>query len=912
MGLLQNIFGGYGERFCKKCGTQVRRVGALSDAMSQLSDAELRGKTDEFRTRLKEGKETVDDLLCEAFAVVREAASRTMGMRHYDVQLIGGIVLHKGMISEMRTGEGKTLVATLAVYLNALEGKGVHVVTVNDYLARRDSEWMGKIYRFLGLTVGCILGGLSDAARQAAYAADVTYGTNNEYGFDYLRDNMKFLQEDMVQRGLHYAIVDEIDSILVDEARTPLIISGQAEHSPALYIKVDKVIPKLDADDYELEEKHKNVSLTDKGSRHIEDLLKEAGVLDANSGFYDVAHISVMHHVSQALSAHKIYVKDRDYIVKDNKIVIIDEFTGRMMEDRRYSDGLHQALEAKENVPIRHENQTLASITFQNYFRMYKKLAGMTGTARTEEKEFAEIYGLRVIDVPPNKTPRRTDEEDAIYRTAAEKNNALLEVIEDCHKRGQPALVGTVSIEKSESLSVLLKKKKIPHEVLNAKHHLREAYIIAQAGRPGAVTIATNMAGRGTDIMLGGNPDMLLDEECRDKEMPEAEKAALLASLKDKAEKDKKIALEAGGLYVVGTERHESRRIDNQLRGRSGRQGDPGRSKFYLSLEDDLMRIFGSDKLRDSAFLKGLEEGEVLTHPWLSRVIAKAQQRVERHHFDIRKNLLRFDSVMNEQRTAIYEQRREIIAREDVSDVVKEMAEDVVETMVWRYVPEGAYPEDWDVEGLAQDAHRVIGLRLPVKQWAQEDGVTEQEFITRIRQSWDRLLDSKEARFGPDILRLAKKKVLLLTLDQLWKEHLLALDHLKQGIGLRAYGQKDPLGEYKREAFNMFEAMTAQLRELAVMRIAHTEISEEDKKFIADYSAFASEHTKERHEELQEARVGKPVVATPVRPVSRLPLGRINPADPETWGKVGRNEVCPCGSGKKFKHCHGSLAEKTG
>ncbi|MET0155274.1 MAG: preprotein translocase subunit SecA [Rickettsiales bacterium] len=911
MGLLTGIFGNFSDSFVKKCRADVHRVNALSEPMAALSDDALRGKTTEFRERLKK-KETLDDLLPEAFAVAREAAFRAMKMRHYDVQLIGGMALHKGMIAEMRTGEGKTLMATLPVYLNALSGKGVHVVTVNDYLAQRDAEWMGRVYRFLGLTVGCIVGGMHDGARRDAYAADVTYGTNNEYGFDYLRDNMKFRREDMVQRAPNYAIVDEIDSILIDEARTPLIISGQAENNPELYTKVNAIIPRLVKDDYEIEEKHRNVTLTDKGGDHVEELLRGAGVLDASSGVYDVGHIAVMHHVGQALTAHKIYQKDKDYIVKDGKIVIIDEFTGRMMEDRRYSDGLHQALEAKESVRIRHENQTLASITFQNYFRMYQKLSGMTGTARTEEKEFGEIYGLRVVDVPSNKAPRREDEDDAIYRTLKEKNDALLRVIKECHEKGRPALVGTVSIEKSELLSAELRKHNVPHEVLNAKQHLREAFIIAQAGRPGAVTIATNMAGRGTDIMLGGNAEMLFKEETAGQELTEEQAAARLAEIEAKVAQDKQKALEAGGLFVVGTERHESRRIDNQLRGRSGRQGDPGRSKFFLSLEDDLMRIFGSDKLRDSAFLRGLEEGEVLTHPWLSRVIAKAQQRVERHHFDVRKNLLRFDSVMNEQRKAVYEQRRALIDSDDVTEAANDMAEDVIESLVAAHIPERSYAEDWDAEGLEREAHRITGLHLPVAEWAKEDGVAEEQITERLVQAWQRLLQTKAARTSPDVMRLAQKKVLLVTLDQVWKEHLLALDHLKQGISLRAYGQKDPLGEYKREAFTLFEEMTANLRETAVTRISHIEVSEEDRKFMTDFSEFDGG----KKSFIGASEDGSPTFSADVTEGS-FPFGAPFPFAEDDDGSaerahVGRNDPCPCGSAKKFKHCHGSFVAKAG
>lgn len=916
--MLNSIFGTPSSRFVRSCKPAVARINAQAQDISALADSALKAKTEEFRKRINEHGEKTDKILPEAFAVVREAAKRALGLYHYDVQLIGGIILHNGMIAEMRTGEGKTLVATLAAYLNALSGKGAHVITVNDYLAARDAEWMGRVYGFLGLTTGCITGGMDDFSRKAAYAADITYGTNNEFGFDYLRDNMKFTAEDMVQRPLHFAVVDEIDSILIDEARTPLIISGQAERSTGIYTEIDKIIPRLAADDYEVEEKSKNVSLTDKGAEHVENLLREAGLVTEGQSLYDISHISLLHHINQALVAHKMYTKDRDYIVHEGKIVIIDEFTGRMMADRRFSDGLHQALEAKEDVTVRHENQTLASITFQNYFRMYKKLSGMTGTAKTEEKEFGEIYGLRVIEVPTNKKVARIDEDDAIYRTEAEKFDAILETIKDCAERKQPTLVGTVSIEKSEKLAKALTKAKIDHEVLNAKQHEREALIIAQAGRPGRVTIATNMAGRGTDIVPGGNAEMMFEQQTAEKDLSEEEAKTLFESVKAQCEQEKKTVLEAGGLYVLGTERHESRRIDNQLRGRTGRQGDPGYSKFFLSLEDDLMRIFGSDKLRDSALMKGLEPGEVISHSWLSRVIAKAQQRVERHHFDIRKNLLRFDGVMNEQRSVIYERRKDFIETDTPGAILDEMAEDVISDIVDNHVPERSYPEDWDIEGLENEAHRVLGLHLPLKKIAEQDGVTEKELEEYLLKSWKQLMAAKEAKFTQELLLMARRKILLLTLDQLWKEHLLTLDHLKQGIGLRAHGQKDPLSEYKREAFDLFYGMIDNLRVTAVLRAAHLEISEEDRRFIADYSRFAAQAVEEGHgdetavpgAEPQAAQEGGAVLFK--NPKRRSGVASISAREDADGNHVGRNSPCPCGSGKKYKHCCGNTAAMTG
>ena len=858
--------------------------------------------TDRFRERLAAG-EGPDDLLIEAFATVREAAKRTLGQRHFDVQLMGGIVLHQGKIAEMKTGEGKTLVATLPVYLNALEGKGAHVVTVNDYLARRDAAWMGQIYHFLGLSVGCIVPGLDEPARKQAYAADITYGTNNEFGFDYLRDNMKFSQESMVQRRFNYAIVDEVDSILVDEARTPLIISGPSEDSSELYRTVDAYMPRLDEEDYEKDEKQRAVSLTESGAEKMETWLGEADMLK-HPELYDIANVTLVHHVNQALRAHRLFTRDVDYLVKNGKVVIVDEFTGRMMEGRRYSDGLHQALEAKEKVPIQPENQTLASITFQNYFRLYPKLAGMTGTAATEAAEFAEIYGLEVVEIPTHMKMIREDEDDEVYRTAGEKNKAIVASITEAHERGQPILVGTVSIEKSEQLAALLKKQKIPHQVLNARYHEQEAFIVAQAGRLGGVTIATNMAGRGTDIQLGGNAEMRKLQELAEIE-DEAERDARGAAIEAEvaAEHDQVIA--AGGLYVLATERHESRRIDNQLRGRSGRQGDPGRSKFFLSLEDDLMRIFGSERMDGMLGKLGLKEDEAIIHPWINKALEKAQQKVEARNFEIRKNLLKFDDVMNDQRKVIYEQRHELIEAKEVADTVRDMRYQVIDDLVAGAIPEKAYHEQWDVEGLARDCKRLLALELPIAEWAKEEGIADAEIKERIVAESDRKMAHKTVTYGPDVLRMAEKSLLLQILDHLWKEHLLHLDHLRQGIHLRGYGQRDPLNEYKREAFTLFEAMLTNLRQTVAQVLCHLEI-----------------RMQPQQAQMAEGAEAEPLAATgtdgprpprppgPARPrvaASGGGGGAVAAARREEWGKVPRNAPCPCGSGKKYKHCHGRL-----
>ncbi len=903
--LAKKFFGTANERTLGDLQPKVDAVNALEANLEDLADYELRARTDMLRERLKNG-ETLDDILVDAFATVREAAKRKLGQRHYDVQLLGGMVLHQGKIAEMATGEGKTLVATLPVYLNAIGGKGVHVVTVNDYLARRDAEWMGGIYRALGLKVGVIVHGIDDTGRREAYAADVTYGTNNEFGFDYLRDNMKFVLDDMVQREHDFAIVDEVDSILIDEARTPLIISGPAEDSSELYLAVDKVIPALEKGDFEVDEKARSATLTDAGVERVEEILCKSGQLEHGS-LYDIANISTVHHVNQALRAHKLFARDTDYIVKDDKVVIIDEFTGRMMEGRRYSEGLHQALEAKERVSVQQENQTLASITFQNYFRLYDKLAGMTGTALTEAEEFADIYKLDVITIPTNLPCVRDDQDDEVYRTANEKYDAILAQIEECQRSGQPVLVGTVSIEKSEHLSKLLKEHKVEHNVLNARYHEQEAHIIAQAGRLSGVTIATNMAGRGTDIQLGGNLEMRIAQEASDiDDVVKQEKK--IAEVTHEVENDKKAVIHASGLFIIGTERHESRRIDNQLRGRSGRQGDPGTSKFFLSLEDDLMRIFGSERMDTMLRKLGLKEGEAIVHSWINKALEKAQQKVEARNFDIRKNLLRFDDVMNDQRKVIYEQRIELMKAEDVAEDVANMRREVVETLCVRHVPEKAYAEQWEAETLCSEVRNVFDLDLPIAAWAAEEGVGPVEIRERLEQKVDRKMAEKAANYGRDLWRMIEKNLLLQLLDQHWKEHLLALDHLRQGIGLRAYGQRDPLNEYKSEAFALFESMLIELREHVTTLLAHVELHMENREgtplppAARDRSGFLESHIDPftGEDEMAAAPSGTGTMLKE-RP-------KLDPTDPSTWGKVPRNAPCPCGSGRKYKHCHGKAS----
>ncbi len=904
--IAKRLFGSANDRFLNGLSKDVEAINALEPTMEALSDEELAARTPWLKDRLK-GGEDLDDLLIDAFATVREAAKRTLGERPFDVQLLGGIVLHRGMISEMRTGEGKTLVSTMPVFLNALTGEGVHVVTVNDYLAKRDSEWMGAIYKMLGLTVGVIFHDLDDSERQTAYACDVTYGTNNELGFDYLRDNMKFTLDEMVQRSFSYAIVDEVDSILIDEARTPLIISGPTEDVSELYIAIDKLIPKLEPDDFEKDEKAHAVTLTEVGTEKVEQLLKDAGLI-TEGNLYDLANVSLVHHVNQALRAHTMFARDTDYIVKDNKVIIIDEFTGRMMEGRRYSEGLHQALEAKEKAEVQYENQTLASITFQNYFRLYPKLAGMTGTAMTEAGEFSEIYGLEVIDIPTNVPCIRQDNDDEVYRTTAEKDAAIIDVIANCQTRNQPVLVGTVSIEKSEHLSEMLKKKKVPHNVLNARYHEQEAQIIAQAGAPGSVTIATNMAGRGTDIQLGGNIDMRLNQEIKEPSDSEAYSKAA-ERIRTEVAEYRKTVLDAGGLMVIGTERHESRRIDNQLRGRSGRQGDPGASNFFLSLDDDLMRIFGSERIDGMLQKLGLEEGEAIIHPWVNKALEKAQQKVEARNFEIRKNLLKFDDVMNDQRKVIYEQRKELMAVEDVSDDVFGMRQQVLDDIVAECIPEKAYAEQWNMDSLHEEVLRLFALDLPVQDWAKEEGIADAEIHERLTKAIEERVAAKEANYGPEIMRDVEKSLLLQLLDQLWKDHLLTLDHLRQGIGLRAYAQRDPLNEYKREAFDLFEEMLAMLRERVTQVMSHVELE------VGEPSQFNPTQQEMTETREDPAFVGEAAYAGDQDPAP-LPFGpvvrrqasdNLDPDDPSTWGRVSRNSACPCKSGRKYKHCHGKL-----
>ncbi len=890
--LAKKIFGSSNDRIISTILPIVKQVNDFEPILEKLSDEELKNKTQQFKEKLASGS-TLDDILPEAFAVVREASKRTLGMRHFDVQLIGGVILHRGMISEMKTGEGKTLVATLPIYLNALTGKGVHLVTVNDYLVKRDAEWMGAIYKFLGLTIGCVTNDIDEATRKAAYEADITYGTNNEFGFDYLRDNLKYRIENMVQREFNYAIVDEVDSILIDEARTPLIISGPTEDNTDLYVRVNKIIPMLAKEHYEVDEKNKSAILTEAGHIAIEELLKTNKIISDETGLYDFENMSVVHHVNQALRAHNLFHKDVDYIVKDGKIYIIDEFTGRIMEGRRYSEGLHQALEAKEKVEIQNENQTLASITFQNYFRMYPKLAGMTGTAMTEAAEFSDIYKLESVSIPTHVDVKRIDEDDSIYLSIEEKYDAIITEIKDAYSKGQPTLVGTVSIEKSELISTLLNKKGIKHNVLNARYHAKEAEIIAQAGRFGAVTIATNMAGRGTDIKLGGNPDLMV---LADKKL-DLEKAKAIV------EEEKEKVLQAGGLFVLGTERHESRRIDNQLRGRSGRQGDPGRTKFYLSLEDDLMRIFGSEKIKNLLAKLGVKEGEAIVHPWISKSLEKAQSKVEARNYDIRKTLLRFDDVMNDQRKVIYEQRRYLMKSDELREDLLSMAARIAEEDINRNIPANSLPEQWNVEGLEKDIFKTFSISVDVKTLSEKEGVANEEILELILPSIKEHYQSKITEFGEEAMRLAEKQVMLVTLDQLWKDHLHVLDHLRTGIGLRAYAQKDPLNEYKIESFSLFEKLLDDIAEMTVARLFHIQISHDIAPVQKDNLAGAFE-TRKDPSISDSTTAPEHLIGTfknHVNPEDR------DPRDPSTWGKVARNDFCPCGSGKKFKHCHGAI-----
>jgi len=885
---------------------RVARINALEPQIQALTDEALRNKTQEFKSRLAQG-ETLDQILEEAFAVVREAARRVLGQRHFDVQLVGGIVLHQGGIAEMRTGEGKTLVATSPVYLNALAGKGVHVITVNDYLAQLHGDWMGQVYRFLGLSVGTIIHGLSQGQRKAAYEADITYGTNNEFGFDYLRDNLVYEANEMVQRGHNFVIVDEVDSILIDEARTPLIISGPTDDRSEFYKTIDVLIKDLikDPATYDFDEKQRQVILTEEGAERIEEILMEGKHLAEDSaGLYDAANVSVVHHVNQALRANVLYTREKDYIVRAGEVILIDEFTGRMMNGRRLSEGLHQAIEAKEGAHIQPENQTLASVTIQNYFRLYTKLSGMTGTASTEAQEFGDIYKMDVLEIPTNRPVARIDDDDEVYRTEAEKNHAILLQIQDCYVRGQPVLVGTVSIEKSEALSTLLHNhsfeyegktvKGIPHNVLNARYHEQEAAIVADAGIPGAVTIATNMAGRGTDIQLGGNIDMRVlkwQDEQRDlgievtPEQTKARKAELEAEIKDLKEK----ALNAGGLYVLGTERHESRRIDNQLRGRTGRQGDPGRSKFFLSCEDDLLRIFAGERLDAIMRTFGVMEGEAITHKWLNGAIATAQKRVEQRNYEIRKNLLKYDDVVNDQRKAVFEQRAEFMNSDDLSEIIAEMRQDTVEDLVLRHLPPKAYAEQWDVAGLDDHVKALLGLDLPIAQWAAEEGIANEEIQTRLLDAANARAAERESLLTPDYMRSVEKSFLLQMIDLQWREHLMHLDHLRNVIGLRGYGQRDPLNEYKTEAFSLFEKLLVDLRQNTTRWLMTVEFRVEEPSLeqVSPVGNWSEVH---------------------VDPLTGENLASGAPAAlPPGWESTGRNQACPCGSGKKFKHCHGAL-----
>ncbi len=928
--LARKIFGSANDRRLKGYAPKVAAINALEAEVAALSDEALRARTDEFRAQIAAGR-TLDELLPAAFATVREAAKRTLGQRHFDVQMIGGMVLHEGAIAEMRTGEGKTLVATLATYLNALAGNGVHVVTVNDYLARRDSQWMGQVYTFLGLTVGVIVHGLDDDQRRAAYAADITYGTNNEFGFDYLRDNMKYELAQMVQRPHAYAIVDEVDSILIDEARTPLIISGPSDDKSELYNQIDVLIPNLVRTDYDVDEKQRTANLTEAGNEHVEELLAEAGLLKEGS-LYDAANVTIVHHVQQALKAHTLFQKDKDYIVRNGELVIIDEFTGRMMPGRRYSEGLHQALEAKEHVQVQPENVTLASITFQNYFRLYKKLAGMTGTAATEANEFSEIYGLDVVEIPTNRPVQRLDEDDEVYRTGEEKLKAILREIEGANQKLQPMLVGTTSIEKSEQLAEFMQangytlidfedpngllklyeaarngKPSKLFAVLNARFHEQEAYIVAEAGVPGAITIATNMAGRGTDIQLGGNVDMRVQHECAAMEAGperEAREAAIrteVALFRDKAKA-------AGGLYIVGTERHESRRIDNQLRGRGGRQGDPGRSKFFLSLQDDLMRIFGSDRMDSMLTRLGLKEDEAIVHPWINKALEKAQQKVEARNFDMRKNILKYDNVMNDQRKVVFEQRREMMALESVEETVANMRGNVIDDIVAKHIPKDSYPDAWDVAGLDEDVKTKLNLDLPLADWVREDGIAEEEIAERLHKAAEESYAARTEKNTPDVQRFVEKQVVLQVLDHFWREHLVMLDHLRQVIGWRGYAQRDPLNEYKSEAFELFNALINQWHELATSQLMRVEVAFEQQPVPAaiEASSMTGETSLDEINALIAAGALSPQALGPGE--ERVEAEARDPQDPSSWGKVGRNEACPCGSGKKFKHCHGVLA----
>ncbi|AZB62412.1 preprotein translocase subunit SecA [Cereibacter sphaeroides] len=901
--LARKIFGTPNDRKVKSVRSLVARINDLEPEFQALSDEGIKQKTAEFQRRVQEGGESLDDLLPEAFANCREGARRALGLRAFDVQLMGGIFLHQGNIAEMKTGEGKTLVATFPAYLNALAGKGVHVVTVNDYLAKRDAEWMGKVYAQLGLATGVVYPFQSDEEKKAAYAADITYATNNELGFDYLRDNMKASKEEMRQRGHFFAIVDEVDSILIDEARTPLIISGPSQDRSDLYTKVDKLIPELVEEHYKLDEKTRNVTFTEEGNEFLEKRLLETGLLPEGQSLYDPESTTIVHHVNQGLRAHKLFNRDQQYIVRDDEIMLIDEFTGRMMRGRRLSDGLHQAIEAKEGVSIQPENVTLASVTFQNYFRLYEKLGGMTGTAATEAEEFMEIYGLGVVEVPTNRPVARADEHDAVYRTAREKHDGIVASIKDAHERGQPILVGTTSIDKSEALSDLLKAAGIPHNVLNARQHEQEAQIVADAGKLGAVTIATNMAGRGTDIQLGGNVEMKVMQALAAD--PTAHPDEVRARIEAEHAEEKERVKEAGGLFVLGTERHESRRIDNQLRGRSGRQGDPGRSAFFLSLEDDLMRIFGSDRLDKVLSTLGMKEGEAIVHPWVNKSLEKAQAKVEARNFDIRKQLLKFDDVMNDQRKAIFSQRLEIMETEDLSEIAQDMRYQVIDDLIDQHMPPRSYADQWDIEGMHRAVQDKLGLDAPLAKWAQEEGVDQDVVRERLCEASDRQMTEKAEAFGPETMRSIEKQILLQTIDAKWREHLLTLEHLRSVVGFRGYAQRDPLSEYKTEAFALFESMLNSLRQDVTQKLAQVRpLSEEEQQ--AMMRQFLDQQRAAAAAEAPVAPAPQPAAAAP-QPTPELVGAEAGEPDPAAWGNVARNDPCPCGSGLKYKHCHGRL-----
>ncbi|MFU8777534.1 MAG: preprotein translocase subunit SecA [Roseovarius sp.] len=890
----KKIFGTPNDRKIRATRPLIAKINALEPEYQGLSDQALIDKTHEFRARIS-GGESLDALLPEAFANCREGARRALGLRAFDVQLMGGIFLHQGNIAEMKTGEGKTLVATFPAYLNALSGKGVHIVTVNDYLAKRDAEWMGKVFGALGMTTGVVYPQQPESEKKAAYAADVTYATNNELGFDYLRDNMKSSLEEMNQRGHNFAVVDEVDSILIDEARTPLIISGPSQDRSSLYQTVNALIPELQDDHYKLDEKTRNVTFTEEGNEYLENLLVTRGILPEGQSLYDPESTTIVHHVNQGLRAHKLFQKDKDYIVRGGDVVLIDEFTGRMMAGRRLSDGLHQAIEAKEGCTIQPENVTLASVTFQNYFRLYNRLSGMTGTALTEAEEFGEIYGLGVVEVPTNRPIARIDKDDAVYRTVREKFEAIVTAIRVANEKGQPTLVGTTSIEKSEMLSKLLTEAGIPHNVLNARQHEKEAQIVADAGKLGAVTIATNMAGRGTDIKLGGNVEFKIMEAIAAD--PEADPEDIRERIEAEHAADEEAVKAAGGLFVLATERHESRRIDNQLRGRSGRQGDPGKSAFFLSLEDDLMRIFGSERLEKVLATLGMKEGEAIIHPWVNKSLERAQAKVEGRNFDIRKQLLKFDDVMNEQRKVIFKQRLDIMRAEDLSGIIKDMRGEVIDDLVDQYMPPKTYADQWDTQGLYAAVIEKLNMDLPVIDWAAEDGVDDEEVVARLEKAADEMMAAKAAQFGPDTMRMIEKQILLQTIDGKWREHLLTLEHLRSVVGFRGYAQRDPLNEYKNEAFQLFENMLDSLRMDVTQKLAQIRPMSE-----AEQQQLMQEMAAQRAAMMAAADTGE------VTPVSENAAPGFDESDPTTWGNPGRNDPCPCGSGKKFKHCHGRLA----